>query len=115
MNVQPTPQALLESVLEDSRDPGPDSGGDGRSGAWVFPANPKRFVLLQALRNGATETQSVNQHRQDIQPGDRNWFGVTGPDAGIYAVGRATSVPMGKPLTRLDPASQAERPVAPAA
>jgi EVE domain len=83
----------LESVVKDGRDPGPDSGGDDRSGAWVFQANPKRFDLPQALRNGATETWAVNQHRQDIQPGDRIWFRITGPDAGIYAVGRVTSVP----------------------
>ena len=70
----------LESVLKDGRDPGPDSGGDDRSGAWVFQANPKRFDLLQALRDGATETWSVNQHRQDIQPGDRVWFRLTGPE-----------------------------------
>ena len=83
----------LESVLEDGRDPGPDSGGDDRSGAWVFQANPKRFDLLQALRDSSTETWSVNQHRQDIQPGDRVWFRITGPDAGIYAIGQVTSVP----------------------
>jgi predicted Mrr-cat superfamily restriction endonuclease len=83
----------MESVLKDGLDPGPDSGGDDRSGAWVFQANPRRFDLLQALRNGATETWSVNQHRQDIQPGDRVWFRITGPEAGIYAIGQVTSVP----------------------
>jgi len=82
----------LESVLKDSRDPGPDSGDD-RPGAWVFQANPKRFDLLQALRDGTAESWAVNQHRQDIQPGDRIWFRITGPEAGIYAVGRVTSVP----------------------
>lgn len=83
----------LETLLKDGRDPGPDSGGDDRSGAWVFQANPTRFDLLQALRDGATETWAVNQHRQDIQPGDRVWFRVTGPNAGIYAIGRVTSLP----------------------
>ena len=83
----------LENLLKDGRDPGPDSGGDDRSGAWVFQANPRRFDLLQALRDSSTKTWSVNQHRQDIQPGDRVWFRLTGPDAGIYAVGRVTSVP----------------------
>jgi hypothetical protein len=63
------------------------------SGAWVFQANPKRFDLLRALRDSSTETWSVNQHRQDIQPGDRVWFRVTGPDAGIYAIGQVSSVP----------------------
>ena len=65
----------------------------GPAGAWVFQANPKRFDLLQALQDSSAETWSVNQHRQDIQPGDRVWFRVTGPDAGIYAIGRVTSVP----------------------
>ena len=59
----------LEIVVEEGRDPGPDSGGEDRSAAWVFQANPKRFDLLQALDAGSTETWPVNQHRQDIQPG----------------------------------------------
>ena len=83
----------LESALKDGGDPGPDSGGDDRSGAWVFQANPKRFDLLQALRDGTAESWAANQHRQDIQPGDRVWFRITGPEAGIYAAGRVTSVP----------------------
>jgi hypothetical protein len=32
-------------------------------------------------------------HRQDVQPGDRVWFRLTGSAAGIYAVGRITSIP----------------------
>jgi hypothetical protein len=83
----------LESVLKDGRDPGPDSGGEDRSGAWVFQGNPRRSGLLLALQDGGAKTWSVNQHRQDIQPGDRVWFRLTGPDAGIYAVGQVTSLP----------------------
>jgi Restriction endonuclease len=83
----------LEAVVAEGRDPGPDSGGEDRSGAWVFQANPKRFDLLRALDAGSTETWSVNQHRQDIQPGDRVWFRITGPTAGIYAVGQVASLP----------------------
>jgi hypothetical protein len=83
----------IETVLDEGHDPGPDSGGEDRPGAWVFQANPKRFDLLQALDAGSTETWSVNQHRQDIQPGDRVWFRLTGPAAGVYAVGRVTSLP----------------------
>ena len=45
----------LESLLKDGRDPGPDSGGDDRSGAWVFQANPRRFDLRQALQDSSTE------------------------------------------------------------
>lgn len=83
----------LQAILKDGRDPGPDSGGDDRSGAWVFQANPTRFDLQKAMRESATEIWAANQHRQDIQPGDRVWFRVTGPNAGIYAVGRVTSIP----------------------
>ena len=68
----------LESIFKDGRDPGPDSGGDDRSGAWVFQANPRRSGLLQALQDGGTKMYSVNQHRQDIQPGDRVRFRLTG-------------------------------------
>ena len=42
---------------------------------------------------GSAETWSMNQQRQDIQPGDRLWFRITGPAAGIYAVGRVASLP----------------------
>ena len=35
----------------------------------------------------------MNQHRQDIQPGDRLWFRLTGPAAGVYAVGQVASLP----------------------
>ena len=83
----------LETVVAEGHDPGPDSGGDDRSGAWVFQANPRRFDLLQALDAGSAETWSINQHRQDIQPGDRVWFRITGPAAGIYAIGRVASLP----------------------
>ena len=54
-------------------------------------ANPRRFDLLQALQDGGTEMWSVNQHRQDMQPGDRVWFRLTGPSAGVYAV-RASNI-----------------------
>src|SRR5215471_19365040 len=53
----------------------------------------KRFDLLQALDAGSAETWSMNQHRQDIQPGDRVWFRITVSAAGIYAVGRVASLP----------------------
>jgi hypothetical protein len=50
-------------------------------------------MVAAVLDTVSTETWSVNQHRQDIQPGDRVWFRITGPHAGIYAVGRVTSLP----------------------
>jgi len=81
------------SVLETGLDPGPDSGPEDRSGAWIFQANPKRYDLLASMERGREETWAVNQHRQDIQPGDRVWFRITGTHAGLYAVGTVTSLP----------------------
>ena len=87
----------LETVIAEGRDPGPDSGGEDRSGAWVFQSNPKRSDLLQALDADSAKTWSINQHRQYIQPGDRVWFRITGPAAGIYAIGRVASLPRKEP------------------
>lgn len=83
----------VRQVLETGVDPGADSVGDDRSGAWVFQVNPKRYDLLSSLDQGPAEDWAVNQHRQAIQPGDRVWFRITGSAAGIYAVGSITSVP----------------------
>jgi hypothetical protein len=86
-------QRRLEALIQQGHDPGPESAGTGGPGAWVFQANPKRFDLLRALDAGSTETWAVNQRRQDIKPGDRVWFRLTGSAAGVYAVGRVTSLP----------------------
>ena len=49
-------------VMEkDGHDPGPDSGGDDRSGAWVFQANPRRFNLLQALQVTSLPRPEANE------------------------------------------------------
>ena len=64
----------LRQVMEAGVDPGADSVGDDRAGAWVFQADPKRHDLIGSLEHGPEETWAVNQHRQAIQPGDRVWF-----------------------------------------
>ena len=83
----------IRQVLETGVDPGADSVGEDRSGAWVFQADPKRHDLVGYLEHAADDTWAVNQHRQAIQPGDRVWFRITGSAAGIYAVGTVTSLP----------------------
>lgn len=87
----------LRQVMEAGVDPGADSVGDDRAGAWVFQADPKRHDLIGSLERGPEETWAVNQHRQAIQPGDRVWFRITGSTAGIYAVGTVTSLPREEP------------------
>ena len=83
----------FRQILEAGIDPGADSVGGDRSGAWIFQSNPKRHDLIGALAQGPEETWAVNQHRLTIQPGDRVWFRITGAEAGIYAAGTVTSLP----------------------
>ena len=77
---RPRAQAVerrLESVLKDGRDPGPDSGGDDRSGAWVFQANPERFDLLRALRaEGLLRRGGPDAERGKDGGGEKHFYGV---------------------------------------
>jgi hypothetical protein len=93
----PGAEQRVREVLETGTDPGPESVGGERSGAWVFQADPKQYDLLAALEHGSAETWAVNQHRHAIQPGDRVWFRITGANAGIYALGSVTSIPREEP------------------
>ena len=52
---------------------------------WLFQADPKLFDLRGALRDGALPHWQVNQHKKDIQLGDRVVIWQSGPDAGAYA------------------------------
>lgn len=87
----------VRQVLETGVDPGADAVGDDRSAAWVFQSDPKRYDLLASLERGPEEDWAVNQHRHAIQPGDRVWYRISGPSAGLYAVGTVTSLPREEP------------------
>jgi|GEM_PF-1904050 len=61
--------------------------------SWIFQANPERFDLLGVLKPGAEIAWSVNQNRSDVTVGDKVYYWMSGPNAGIYGVGRVTAPP----------------------
>ncbi len=59
--------------------------------SWVFQGNPKRFPVLNHLRDGETETSwSMTQHLDDVSIHDNALLWVSGDRAGIYAIGYVT-------------------------
>jgi len=55
---------------------------------WLFHGNPKRFPIIEDLRDGGAETNwGITQHLDDVSIGDNAAIWVSGPKAGVYAVG----------------------------
>lgn len=53
---------------------------------WIFQANPKIYDVSGAIRSLQEDTWLVQQHRDELRPGDRVYLWESGPDAGIVAV-----------------------------
>lgn len=53
---------------------------------WIFQANPAIYDVASAVRSLKEDTWLVQQHRQDIQPGDRAYLWESGAGGGIVAV-----------------------------
>ena len=60
-------------------DPSPtlEERGDGPK-TWVFQADPKRYDLVEAVRDSKPEFWAMNQHRGDASAGDRVYFFLSG-------------------------------------
>lgn len=60
--------------------------------SWIFQANPKRYDLLAAVREGTDNEYSLTAHRDDVAEGDRVWFRLGGDDlrGGAAHVGMMT-------------------------
>ena len=58
---------------------------------WMFQCNPKRYDLLAAAEKGFSDQWSMNQHREAVAVGDRIYFFISGPAAGIYVVAQVVS------------------------
>jgi 5-methylcytosine-specific restriction protein A len=54
---------------------------------WIFQSNPSKYDLLADWSDGAVRTWSANQQRNQMAPGDTIFFRVSGPKAGLYALG----------------------------
>jgi hypothetical protein len=61
---------------------------------WIFQANPNRYHIHQSLQAQREELWNLNQHVNDVHPGDRVLIWVSGDDAGIYALGTIMSPPI---------------------
>jgi predicted RNA-binding protein with PUA-like domain len=70
-----------------------DLGGPGspRSNAWIFQANPKVYRIEESLQREREELWNLRQHSREVRIGDRVLIWLSGPEAGIYAVGTAVS------------------------
>lgn len=66
--------------------------------AWVFQANPSVFDVESAARNLPSVPWRVKRFRGDVKPGDKVFFWVSGPEAGIVAVGTVLDMPVSRPL-----------------
>ena len=71
---------------------------------WVFQANPDRYDLLAAVSRGTDDSWAMNTSRSVVTVGERIFFYVSGREAGVYATGRVTSLPVER--TEDDPAFQ---------
>ena len=58
---------------------------------WVFQANPKRYDIVGALRDGKLDNWTIKTHKGDISKGDRVIIWVTGAEAGCYALCEVTT------------------------
>jgi len=64
---------------------------------WIFQANPNKYRILKSLESEVEEYWNLNQHAKDVHIGDRVLIWISGPDAGIYAVGTVTTEPVMMP------------------
>jgi len=60
---------------------------------WLFQANPARYDLIGALREGVVRTWQTKQHKNDIHIGDRVVVWLSGKDAGVYALATVETAP----------------------
>ncbi|MGH2614359.1 MAG: EVE domain-containing protein [Thermomicrobiales bacterium] len=64
---------------------------------WLFQANPNRYRIRDSLSREEEEWWNLNQHRNEVGVGDRVAIWVSGPDAGIYALGTVIKGPVNRP------------------
>jgi hypothetical protein len=70
---------------------------------WILQCNPKRYRLLEALRDGFdVQSWTVARSRRVIAPGDEFAMWISGPGGGVCALGEITSA-AGQYLEEPDP------------
>ncbi|WP_051304274.1 EVE domain-containing protein [Calidithermus chliarophilus] len=64
---------------------------------WIFQANPALYDIHRSLKLEAREWWGCLQHTGRIRAGDRVLIWISGPRAGIYAVGELETGPSLRP------------------
>jgi MoxR-like ATPase len=67
-----------------------------RQNIWMFQANPDKYNLITELKEsevGDKANWTVSRYQEDMRPGDRVVFWVSGKESGIYAVGELLGEP----------------------
>ena len=85
---------ILEEVRKESEKPFYQTSHEawewntGRSDInyWVFQGNPDYYDLIEALKNDAVKSWTVNSHKDKIQPKDKVILWKTGQKSGCYAL-----------------------------
>ena len=70
---------------------------DEQRRTWVFQANPARYPIEDSLRSEQGELWNLMQHAREVRAGDRVLVWISGPDAGIYAIGTVQTDPVDAP------------------
>ena len=61
---------------------------------WLFHGNPKRFPVVNHLRDGETDIAwRITQHLDDVSIGDNAALWMSGSAAGVYAMGHIAGAP----------------------
>ncbi len=60
--------------------------------SWIFQTNPDRFRVDDYLRENQVFCWTLNQHRSEVQVGDRVYVWRSGKEAGIVAVASVEAV-----------------------
>ncbi len=60
---------------------------------WLFQANPARYRIQDSLRQQDGELWNLNQHADAVREGDRVLIWMSGPEAGVYAIGTVLGDP----------------------
>lgn len=61
---------------------------------WVFQGNPDYYDLIEALKNDAVKSWTINSHKDKIQPKDKVILWKTGEKSGCYALLEVEQKPM---------------------
>jgi predicted RNA-binding protein with PUA-like domain len=65
---------------------------------WILQANPRRYRLLDALRDGyGISSWSIAHLREEIAPGDEFALWLSGEERGVYALGVVTEPAESRP------------------